>query len=139
MDTNKSNWLAAATAAVLAVALPATALATQTGAQATVVTPRLDGPTQVRTTTAADPLASLKGAVVKDASGKPVGKVQSYSLANGTVTATVVDPSGATKPLALGSSALLIAELPAAGNAVITLDATGKVQHPVRTASTATP
>jgi hypothetical protein len=124
----KLNRIAASTAAALALAFTGAAMAGDGVVKKTTTT----------TVTNEAKLAPLNGAIVRDASGQPVGTIQSYSSADGTVTATVVNPAGASSSLPLGSTETIITEMPASGAVAITLGADGSVQHPFTTTTTET-
>lgn len=116
------NRIAAATAAALGVAFAGTALADGTMKSKTTTT--------TTTTTNEARLGVLNGAVVKDANGNAVGTVQSYKSADGQVTATIVNPSGVSSTLPLGTTETIVTDIPASGTVAITVGADGAVQYP---------
>lgn len=119
----KLNRIAACTAAALAVAFTGTAFAGD-GTMKSKTT------TTTTTTTNEAKLGALNGATIKDANGNAVGTIQSYTSADGNVTATVVNPSGVSSSLPLGSTETIVTEIPSSGSVAITLGSDGSVVHP---------
>lgn len=131
----KLNKLAAGTAAALGVALSgiaidanADAMGTKPNANAntshgaTSLTRQSDQATMNQSSTSQEArLSSIAGQNVKDASGAVLGKIESYSAANGQVTATVSTPTGETKQVPLGAVDTLAAQIPSSGTFELTV------------------
>jgi hypothetical protein len=119
----KFNRIAASTAAAVALAFTGAAFAGDGVVKSKTTT------TSTTTTNDAK-LGVLNGATIRDASGNSVGTVQSYSSADGNVTATVVNSSGVASTLPLGSTETIVTDIPASGSVAITVGSDGAVQYP---------
>ena len=127
----KLNQLAAATAAALGVAISGAAFdvhaagdkAKQAGTSAT---PAASSASSSTAASGADArLSAITGQTVKDASGTDLGTIQSYTSANGQVTATVRTPSGSTQEVPLGPTETVASQVSASGSFALTAPQSG--------------
>jgi hypothetical protein len=123
------NRIAACTAAALGVAFAGTALAEGMGKTTT---------TKQTTVTTETKLNGLNGATIKDANGNQVGTIQSFTSADGQVTATVISPAGVSSSLPLGTTETIVTEMPASGSVAIVVGPDGTVQRPFTSTTTET-